>query len=158
MGRRCDDCGGGGDAAAAEAEAPRRAAPFCRGDVVEARYRGGRTWYAGKIIGGDAENGYVVRYDDDDEVERVPRVIRIRRPAAAAPPTTAPPRPPLAAEAYEEPMGSQERIGVYDLLGSQVSTVGSPPGEARPAEPRVEPMANGPSPMAHHVAPPQAVA
>ena len=55
-------------------------------------------------------------------------------------------------------MGSQERIGVYDLLGSQVSTVGSPPGEARPAEPRVEPMANGPSPMAHHVAPPQAVA
>lgn len=77
---------------------------------------------------------------------------------AAAPPTTAPPRPPLAAEAYEEPMGSQERIGVYDLLGSQVSTVGSPPGEARPAEPRVEPMANGPSPMAHHVAPPQAVA
>lgn len=88
--------------------------------------------------------------------------------AAAAPPAAAavpPPgadsahRPPMAALAYEEPMGSQEQVSALELLGSQVSTMGSPHAEgggSRGGD--MEVMANGPSPMAHHVAPPQAVA
>ena len=69
---RCDPCGGVGDLPApAEEEA---FVPFRRRDKVEARFKGGPHWYSGVIVGGNAEDGYRVKYDDDGQIETVPNL------------------------------------------------------------------------------------
>ena len=105
---RCDTGGGDGDLPSAGVE-EEAFVPFRRGDKVEARFRGGPRWYGGTIVGGNAADGYRVRYDDDGLLETVPRLARIRRPAAPPDPAgarqvRAPPWP----AAYEEDEGTAE--------------------------------------------------
>ena len=103
---RCDACGGDGDLPSADVE-EEASVPFRRRDKVEARFRGGPRWYRGVIVGGNAEDGYRVRYDDDGLIETVSNLVRIRRPAP--PPEPAARRvPPPEPAAYEEDQATVE--------------------------------------------------
>ena len=98
---RCEPCGGVGDLPApAEEEA---FVPFRRRDKVEARFKGGPHWYSGVIVGGNAEDGYRVKYDDDGQIETVPNVVRIRRLAPPPGPAARRPAPPPPGPAARRP-------------------------------------------------------
>ena len=124
---RCDTCGGDGDLPSAGVE-EEAFVPFRRGDKVEARFKGGPRWYGGTIVGGNAADGYRVRYDDDGLLETVPRLARIRRPAAPPDPAgarqvRAPPRPAAyeAAESVpdQEPRGKPEAEEPLDAVDEE---------------------------------------
>ena len=125
---RCDACGGVDALPPPPPESEDAALPrFRRGEKVEARYRGGPRWYAGVIVGGSLQDGYVVRYVDDDQVERVPLATRIRR---RAPP--APPRPPPETRRLPAPAPAAVADDDDDDATAESSRPSSPEGEAPP--------------------------
>ena len=51
---------------------------FSMGDMVEAKFKGGRIWFRGRILGANADGTFHVRYDDGDEEKNVP-LDRVRK-------------------------------------------------------------------------------